>query len=89
STDLNGDLDQLKQLDLVSARAQALIDRIDKLQQQLLAQELGHRGPSAFDVGTWRLAGPHVLDLGGRLLAAPAEWADRAVAEHHGGPGAL
>ncbi len=89
STDLNGVLDQLKQLDLVSARAQALIDRIDKLQQQLLAQELGHRGPSPFDAMTWRLAGPQMLDLGGRLLAAPPEWADRAVAEHHGRPGAL
>ncbi len=84
TAELNADLDQLKQLDLVSARAQALIDRIDKLQQQRLAQELGHRGPSPFYAATWRAAGPQLLDLGGRLIAAPADWADAVVDEHRG-----
>lgn len=84
TAELTADLDQLKQLDLVSARAQALIDRIDKLQQQHLAQELGHRGPSPFDAATWRAAGPQLLELGDDLIAAPAGWADEVVELHRG-----
>ncbi len=84
NTALAADLDQLKQLDLVSARAQALIDRIDKMQQQRLAQELGHRGASPFDGATLSAAMPQFVGLMGRLIMAPADWATNAVIEHRG-----
>jgi small-conductance mechanosensitive channel len=82
TTELAADLDQLKQLDLVTARSQALIDRIDKVQQQRLAQELGHRGASPFDGGTWSAAAPQFVDMASRLITAPAEWTTNVFLEH-------
>ncbi len=87
--ELAADLEQLKQLDVVSARAQALIDRIDKLQQQQLAQELGHRGPSPFDGTSWGSAGPQLVDLLGSLVAAPAEWVAGIAQAHRDRLGSL
>lgn len=82
--ELAADLDQLKQIDLVSARSQALIDRVDKLQQQRLAQELGHRGSSLFVAATWTAAGRQLVDLTTVLVAAPAGWATEVAQRHRG-----